>query len=228
MNQTNSITFEMDPIQLAHQLSERTDRFAFFIALIVLGLAGTWLVRWLIGQNQRLVDSLNNSHVAYKVELEKIVEKQNVQIAASTEARVAHTEAIRENSEILRQNSTTLDRARSVLERHSVTAMLMLLPLSLLFPGCAVSNPQFLERTETRQTNGVVVVSEKSLRIPQISTWPATQTIEKQKATLGKTSFSFGSQGLEQETTSTNAVDFIRAAGEGFGAGVGRAIKGGL
>lgn len=215
----------MDPIQLAHQLSERTDRFAFFIALIVLGLAGTWLVRWLIGQNQRLVDSLNNSHVAYKVELEKIVEKQNVQIAASTEARVAHTEAIRENSEILRQNSTTLDRARSVLERHSVTAavILMLLPLALMGIGCSISDPKFHERTVT--TNGVV--SERSLRIPQWSLWPATQSVEKQKATLGKT-FSFGSQGLEQETTSTNAVDFIRAAGEGFGAGVGRAIKGGL
>lgn len=107
---------------------------------------------------------------------------------------------------------------------------LLVLGLALiapLFTGCALSNPKFSERTETHLTNGVVVVNERTLRIPQGSVWPATQSVEKQKATLGKT-FSFGSSGLDQETTSTNATEMIRQAAEGFGAGVVRAAKGGL
>lgn len=140
MNTTNTSILTMDPTEFASKLAKSDDRFAFFVALILLGLAGVWLVRWLIGQNQKLADTLNSSHATYEAKLEVIVEKQNDLISASTEARVAHTEAIRENSEILRKNSETLSKAQEVLIKHGHTAaMLILMPITLLGSGCVTS-----------------------------------------------------------------------------------------
>ena len=86
--------------------------------------------------------------------------------------------------------------------------------------GCSISNPQFLERVTA--TNGVV--TEKSLRVTQWAMWPATQSVAKQRASLGRT-FSFGSEGMEQESTGTNAVELVKSAAGAFGEGLMRGAK---
>jgi hypothetical protein len=101
--------------------------------------------------------------------------------------------------------------------------IVLLILIAGLGTGCSFSNPKFLERVTA--TNGVV--TEKSLRVSQWALWPATQSVSRQKASLGRT-FSFGSEGLEQESTGTNSIEFVERASRGFGEGLGRAVKGGL
>jgi hypothetical protein len=77
----------------------------------------------------------------------------------------------------------------------------------LLLTGCAVSRPVITESVTT--TNGVT--TSRSLRVTQFALWPATQSVAKQRASLGKT-FSFGSEGLELDGGSTNLTETIREA----------------
>lgn len=86
----------MTPIlDSAEKLSHSSASFAFFVALIVLGLATVWLVRWLVGQNQKLVDALNASHAAYQGELKAMVAKNHEVITANTEATVVQNDLLR-------------------------------------------------------------------------------------------------------------------------------------
>lgn len=75
----------------------------------------------------------------------------------------------------------------------------------LLLCGCAVNRP-VLRETITA-TNGVVTVKE--LRMTTFAVWPATTTFEKQRGSVGKT-LTVGTEQMEQETTSTNAVEALR------------------
>lgn len=79
--------------------------------------------------------------------------------------------------------------------------------LMLVLAGCAVSRPKFIER-EYDPVSGLLV-KERELSLPTLTGWPATTTIEKQKASLGKT-FSFGQTGYEAETSNTNAAATLR------------------
>ena len=67
--------------------------------------------------------------------------------------------------------------------------------------GCAPSRATF----EERGTNGTV----RRMVVSSFALWPATQSIEKQKASLGKT-FSFGAEGIEQDGGSTNLTESLR------------------
>lgn len=75
---------------------------------------------------------------------------------------------------------------------------------SLLFAGCAM-NRQYAT-TETTSTNGVVTVT--TAKAWTLAIGDARQVIEKSRASAGKTS-SVGMEGLEQETTATNAVNLV-------------------
>ncbi len=77
---------------------------------------------------------------------------------------------------------------------------------ALSIAGCSLSRPVITETTTA--TNGAAV--SRSLRVTQFALWPATATVAKQKATLGKTSFSFGSEGLELDGGSTNLAETLR------------------
>lgn len=83
------------------------------------------------------------------------------------------------------------------------------LPLlaALAVAGCSLSRPVITETVTG--TNGVA--TSRSLRVTQFALWPATQTVAKQRATLGKT-FSFGSEGLELDGGGTNLVESLNAA----------------
>lgn len=78
---------------------------------------------------------------------------------------------------------------------------------ALLFSGCSLSRPVITETVTG--TNGVA--TSRSLRVTQFALWPATQTVAKQRATLGRT-FSFGSEGLELDGGGTNLVESLNAA----------------
>jgi len=84
--------------------------------------------------------------------------------------------------------------------------IIALLALVWLVSGCVVNRPVLTERVVN--TNGVV--TERSLRINSFAIWPATQSLDKQKVSLGKT-FSVGQEGLEQEAGGTNIVEALRA-----------------
>lgn len=75
------------------------------------------------------------------------------------------------------------------------------LALALLAAGCAPTRATF----EERSTNGVV----RRMVVSSFALWPATQSIEKQRASLGKT-FSFGAEGMELDGGSTNLTESIR------------------
>lgn len=78
---------------------------------------------------------------------------------------------------------------------------------ALILAGCSLSRPVITETVTG--TNGVTTA--RSLRVTQFALWPATQTVAKQRATLGKT-FSFGSEGLELDGGGTNLVESLNAA----------------
>ena len=77
--------------------------------------------------------------------------------------------------------------------------------LLLLLCGCAISRPYI--RETTTDTNGVVTVRE--LKLTMIACWPATQTMERQCGSIGKT-LSLGAIGTDQDTTSSNAVAALK------------------
>jgi hypothetical protein len=76
---------------------------------------------------------------------------------------------------------------------------------ALFLAGCSLSRPVITETTTA--TNGAAV--SRSLRVTQFALWPATATVAKQKATLGKT-FAFGSEGMELDGGSTNLAETLR------------------
>lgn len=86
------------------------------------------------------------------------------------------------------------------------TFKLCLFLVALAFAGCAFNSPKF--REETHGTNGVSTV--RTLSVPTWALWPATTDLAKQRANLGKT-FSLGTEGLREETGSTNIADTVRA-----------------
>jgi len=75
-----------------------------------------------------------------------------------------------------------------------------------LLCGCAFSRP--LIRETTIHTNGVTVVRE--LRLTLFAIWPASQVMDKQRASIGKT-LSMGTVGSDQDSGGTNVVEALRA-----------------
>lgn len=102
-------------LTVADTLARNNDRFAFFVALIVLGGllggVGVWALRYLVNQNRELVRALTDSHVAFQAELKAIVATNNGALNANTAAHAAQAEQLRENTDVLRD-------ARLALERH--------------------------------------------------------------------------------------------------------------
>jgi ABC-type molybdate transport system substrate-binding protein len=71
--------------------------------------------------------------------------------------------------------------------------------------GCAF-NRQYATTTSTNPTNGLVSVTVA--RSTTVAVGDTKTSIEKARASAGKTS-SVGASGVNEETTSTNAVDLI-------------------
>jgi hypothetical protein len=76
----------------------------------------------------------------------------------------------------------------------------------MLTAGCAYNRP--VMRTEARTTNGVVTLTETSVRT--FALWPATSALDAQKVSNGKTQ-SVGTTGLEQQGGGTNLVEALKA-----------------
>lgn len=102
----------------------------------------------------------------------------------------------------LNKNMTAFLAAR---RGRGASAVLLVGALCLLM-GCAYNRPYFREMVTT--SNGVVTVRE--LAVPTWAIWPATTSLDKQRASLGKT-FSLGTTGLEQESGGTNIVEALKA-----------------
>lgn len=80
-----------------------------------------------------------------------------------------------------------------------------MLVLLAALSGCAYSRPYIV--VTTIDTNGVTTVSQ--LRLTLFAVWPATQTMEKQRGSIGKT-MSLGTVGADQETGGTNMVEALK------------------
>lgn len=87
------------------------------------------------------------------------------------------------------------------------TTTLLAVATAVLLTGCTINNPKFY--SETRSTNGTVEI--RRLSIPTVALWPATTDLAKQKAGLSAKSFSLGTEGLREETGSTNVVEALRS-----------------
>lgn len=87
--------------------------------------------------------------------------------------------------------------------KRTACSLAVLAVAGSVIAGCAPSRATF----EERGTNGVV----RRMVVSSFALWPATQSIEKQKASLGKT-FSFGASGIEQDGGGTNVVESLNAA----------------
>lgn len=89
--------------------------------------------------------------------------------------------------------------------RKAMKQYILLLFVVFTVSGCAFSRPHI--KVTTTGTNGVVTVSE--LRLTLLAIWPATQTMERQRGSIGKT-LSLGVVGSDQDTTGTNAVEVLK------------------
>lgn len=76
----------------------------------------------------------------------------------------------------------------------------------VLCAGCAVNRPHLTETVTS--TNGVTTT--RTLKVNTFAIWPATTSLERQKATLGKT-MGLGTEGLREDGGGTNLVDALRA-----------------
>ena len=73
--------------------------------------------------------------------------------------------------------------------------------------GCAMNSPRLVETTRT--TSGTnVTETRRELRMPTVALWPATSTLESQRASLGKT-FSVGTSGVREDGGGTNTVETL-------------------
>ena len=84
--------------------------------------------------------------------------------------------------------------------------MKTILLLFVLCSGCAYNRPALYERTF--DTNGLIV-TERRLTMRSYVVWPASSSLETQRASLGKT-LSVGTAGLGQEGGGTNVVAALR------------------
>jgi len=89
---------------------------------------------------------------------------------------------------------------------NSKTICAALSSLALLANGCALTRPHVIA-IETG-TNGVV--SRREIWLPAFVVWPATQSIEKQRGSIGRT-LNAGFSDAAQEGGGTNVVEALRA-----------------
>lgn len=80
-----------------------------------------------------------------------------------------------------------------------------ILLLLLCLTGCVAAPTHLLEIT--RDTNGVATTRE--LRMTTYAIWPATATMDKQHATMGKY-LSVNTTGLQESTGGTNVVEALK------------------
>lgn len=80
------------------------------------------------------------------------------------------------------------------------------LSMAALTAGCVINRPLVSEQTTS--TNGVTTI--RTLKVTSIALWPATQAVDSQRVTLGKT-FAVGQVGAEQEGGGTNVVEALRS-----------------
>ncbi len=80
------------------------------------------------------------------------------------------------------------------------------LPLLLVTCGCALTRPHVVE--VSTGTNGTV--TRKEIWLPAFAVWPASQTLEKQRGSIGKT-LTAGFSEASQDGGSTNIADTIKA-----------------
>ena len=92
------------------------------------------------------------------------------------------------------------------LPSPKITIPVSILLFAFVLSGCAINKPHM--REEIIGTNGVRTIRE--LRATSYAIWPATQNVEKQKVTLGKT-FAVGTEGITQETGGTNVTETVKA-----------------
>ena len=83
---------------------------------------------------------------------------------------------------------------------------LLLLLVVACLSGCVISRPYIKETTTT--PDGSIIVRE--MRLTSFAIWPASQSVDKQRASVGKT-WSLGAAGIDQESGGTNVVDALRA-----------------
>jgi len=90
-----------------------------------------------------------------------------------------------------------------------------ILPLLVICSGCAYNRPVLIETTTVHNTNGVITVTDRKLTMRSYVLWPASSELGKQKASLGKT-LTVGTEGLGQESNSTNALAMVQGVAEIF------------
>jgi hypothetical protein len=81
---------------------------------------------------------------------------------------------------------------------------------ALLLTGCALNRPRLSEKVTTTETNGVVTVNERVLKVTSFALWPAHTDLERQSASVGKT-LSTGTTGLTQDGGGTNVVQALKS-----------------
>lgn len=80
-----------------------------------------------------------------------------------------------------------------------------LIPL-VLGTGCAINRPSLTETTSTARDGTVTFVRKLTVRSYVI--WPATSSLDRQTASLGKT-LTVGTHGMDQESGGTNVVQAL-------------------
>lgn len=78
--------------------------------------------------------------------------------------------------------------------------------MALLLVGCALNRPLLTETIVAKDGTSTT----RTLRMSSFVVWPATSSLDKQRASIGKT-MSAGTQGLEEQSGGTNVVEALKA-----------------
>jgi len=84
----------------------------------------------------------------------------------------------------------------------------VILAAAFVWCGCAINAPYLTETTTRAVGTNTVETTHRAMRIPTVALWPATATLESQKAALGKT-LSVGTVGERADGGGTNITQTL-------------------
>ena len=105
----------MDPvttataIKAAEQVASSSDRVAFFVALLVIGAFGLYVVKYLTSQTSKLIETMAKANADHAADINRINE------ANKTEWR----EMLAEHKTILRDNTKATAEQNELIRTHS-------------------------------------------------------------------------------------------------------------
>lgn len=93
----------MDPLQVAETLSKNSDDYRFMVAVVLMGMFGAAVVRWLVGQKDKAAKQHTAERKSWQENMESLCRSQQEQTLKLTVLLTRNIACIEENTRVLAQ-----------------------------------------------------------------------------------------------------------------------------